>query len=115
MSSSDQQFDYEAYIAQKQVEMQTPPDMLRDFVKKATGQEPEPPKRLMFGETNEVYDVRTRNGQEVIIRVSHEQEETFGKEKWAIEQCQKTGVPVPDVLLVEDVTTDSKFRSICPW
>lgn len=113
MSSSDQQADYETYIAQKHAEMQTPSEMLSGFVKKATGQDSEPPKRLMLGETNEVYDVRTKNGQEVIIRVSHSEEDTFGKEKWAIEQCQKAGVPVPGVLLVEDLTTDGKFRSVC--
>lgn len=113
MSSSDQQSDYETYIAQKHAEMQTPPEMLGEFVRKATGQAPDTQKRLMFGETNEVYDVKTKDGQEVIIRVSHEEDEAFGKEKWAIEQCQQAGVPVPNVLLVEDITTDGKFRSIC--
>lgn len=113
MSSFDYQSDYEAYIAQKHTEMQTPPDMLSEFVKRATGQAADTQKRLMFGETNEVYDVKTKGGQEVIIRVSHEEDETFEKEQWAIEQCQTVGVPVPNVLLVEDVTTDGKFRSIC--
>src|ERR1700682_2001365 len=114
MSNQDQQqAEYDEYLSRKHSEMVTSPEMVDSFVQKATGDKVETQKRLMRGEANEVYDVTTTSGEEVIVRVSNEEYETFGKEKWAIEQCQQIGVPVPKVLLVEDDRTEGKFRSVC--
>ncbi len=113
MSQTDQQTEYDEYLTRRHADKVTASEMIDSFVQKATGDKVEAQKRLMLGEANEVYDVTTTSGEAVIVRVSHEEYEAFGKEKWAIEQCQKVGVPVPKVLLVEDVRTDGKFRSIC--
>ncbi len=114
MSQSDQQqVEYDEYLSRKHAEMVTPPEMIDSFVQKATGEKVKDQKHLMKGEANEVYNVTTTSGEEVIVRVSHEEFEAFGKEEWAIEHCQQVGVPVPKVLLVENDNTNDKFRSFC--
>ena len=113
MSKSTNNNEYESYIEKKHAEMQTPVENIDDYVRKATHQGISNIKRLMRGEANEVYDITLNQGQQIIVRISHNRYGSFGKEGWAMEQCKKNGIPVPNVLMIEDDETKEKFRSIC--
>jgi aminoglycoside phosphotransferase (APT) family kinase protein len=45
--------------------------------------------------------VALATGEAVIVRLHHGEERHFAPERWAIERARRAGVPVPDVLLVE--------------
>ena len=80
----------------------------KDVVRKAI----EERKRIVAGEVNEVYDVQTEDGN-LIVRISREEENRFIPEKWAIEKSGEAGVPVPEVLLVDEAE-DKAFLFIDP-
>lgn len=114
MSTKDSiDLDYEAYLADKHSRRKTDSKTIHEVIMKATGQELVDLKRLILGEVNEVYDVELDNGKNVILRISHHEWASFGKEKWAMEHSKAEGVPIPEVLFVEDFYRDGKFRSVC--
>jgi len=78
----------------------------------ATGSPPASSSRIPIGESNQVYDVATEDGQHVIVRMSYESDPVFEHERWAIERCAEHGISVPRVLLVERVSLDPPI-SIC--
>lgn len=71
-------------------------------ITKATNQSIKNLNRITSGEVNEVYDVALQDNTHVIIRISRLENTSFSKEKWAIEQVSKIGVPAPEILLIED-------------
>jgi aminoglycoside phosphotransferase (APT) family kinase protein len=105
--------EYQKYLTEQQGKIGSTPQFIDSVVSKATGSRIKNNKRLMVGETNEVYDVQTEENQSVIVRVAHYDWGSFKKEKWAFEESGKKGVPVPKVLLVEDSTDGGKFTSVC--
>ncbi|MBU0570174.1 phosphotransferase [Patescibacteria group bacterium] len=79
---------------------------LEDVALKATGNGIKKYKRILDGEVNEVYDVKTKTGN-VIVRFSQE-EDGFTLENWAIGESKKKDVPVPKILFVGDVKNGEK-------
>lgn len=107
--------DYQAFIKAKHERLfNTPPAIIDDAVRKATGSSPIGNERIIKGEANDVHAVKTEDGREIIIRISRSQEaeSQFQKERWAIEQCAKAGVPVPRVLYLETLRYEGKPLSI---
>lgn len=113
MSSDEEALEHKQYLARKHAQMITPPEMVGQFVKQAVGSDLKDQKRLILGESNEVYDVTVENGLQVIVRISHDEDDTFDKEKWATEKCLEVNIPVPKVLYVDNNNLDGKFRSVC--
>lgn len=97
---------YRDYIKEKHAKFNTQDFLINEEVKKATGSEPVSKKKLMLGEVNEVYDIATKSGQQVIVRISRDKHNGLEKEEKGIELVKKVGVPVPEVLLVETVKSD---------
>jgi len=54
--------------------------------------------KIINGEINEVYSIDLQNHGDAVIRISRHKKSNFPHEKWAIEQAEKAGVPVPKVL-----------------
>lgn len=100
--------DYQTFLIRKHKKFTTPTNIINKVVEKATGSTVATKKRLILGEINEVYDITTKDGQNVIARVSRSEGSRFEAEKWAIEQCKKAGVPVPTVLFVDKQEVDGK-------
>jgi len=69
-------------------------------------------KKLEVGENNEVYDIKTESGQEVIIRI-HRESPRFEKERWALERCAEIGIPVPTILLIRDIVENGQDLQVC--
>ena len=77
----------------------SPAEVVEAAVVAATGSAAATTERLLHGESNEVYDVSTEDGQRVVVRLSPRRPSLFPAERWAIEQSAAAGVPAPDVLL----------------
>ena len=79
----------------------TTPDSVVDLlVRRATGAGLNTRSRIVGGEGNEVWALTTRAGDDLILRVSRST--TFAAEQWATDQARRMGVPVPEILLVDD-------------
>lgn len=91
--------DYQKYIEKKHSTFAVEPGIITDAVEKAVGTKPLNIKRIIAGEVNEVYNVVTSKGN-VIVRISHSENNRFLSEKWAIEMSHEAGVLVPEVLYI---------------
>jgi len=78
----------------------TPDEVINHLVRSASSSAVGTRSRIIGGEGNEVWSITTRSGDDLILRVSRST--TFAAELWATEQARRMGVPVPEVLLVED-------------
>jgi aminoglycoside phosphotransferase (APT) family kinase protein len=107
--------DYQAFLMAKHERLvKTPPGVIDEIVRKATGSSPTEKQRIIKGEANEVHAVKIENSREVIVRINRESEaeSRFQSERWAIEQAAKADVPVPRVLLVESLALEGKSVGI---
>jgi aminoglycoside phosphotransferase (APT) family kinase protein len=112
--SEKESMDYQTFIKDKHELFRTPHEIIDAAILKATGSPVSGKCRIIKGEANEVHDVKTEDGQEVVIRIAHNHwsKETFQKEKWALEECAKVGVPVPTVLHLENLVHDGQHLMI---
>lgn len=78
----------------------TPPDVLNRLVLRATGSAPAERSRIIGGEGNEVWSIRTNSGIYLILRISRSG--SYSTEQWATEQARTMGVPAPEILLVDN-------------
>jgi aminoglycoside phosphotransferase (APT) family kinase protein len=107
--------DYVAFIKDKHERLfNAPHEIIEDTIFKATGSRIAGKDRIIKGESHEVHSITTENGQEVIIRIGHNDWDagSFQKEKWALDQCAEIGIPVPKVLLLESLEHEGRPLSI---
>jgi aminoglycoside phosphotransferase (APT) family kinase protein len=78
----------------------TPDAIIRRLVHRARGSAVAARSRIIGGEGNEVWAITTRSGEDLILRVSRST--PFAAEQWATDQARQVGVPVPEILLVDD-------------
>jgi aminoglycoside phosphotransferase (APT) family kinase protein len=83
--------------------MHTPAGLIAASVRRATGERPASSRRVIDGEINEVYEITTGGGREIIVRIGHDEDPRFEAERWALDAVRARGVPTPEVLLVETV------------
>jgi aminoglycoside phosphotransferase (APT) family kinase protein len=100
------------YIKSLQEKMTTPDGVIESAIRDNLQSSVESKQRIFAGEDNEVYDTLLKNGQNVIVRISRKGPIEFRKESWAMGQCKKVGVPVAEVLFIQDVELDEKTVSI---
>ena len=93
---------YQQYLEQKHSQFAVSPEVVEAAVEKAVGKKPISISRIISGEVNEVYDAGTE-GDNVIVRISHNDENRFIPEKWAIDKARELGIPAPEILLIEEV------------
>src|SRR3989344_2368633 len=105
--------DYQSFREKKHERFHTPQEIIDSAIEKAAGSRISKQERIVAGETNEVHFIQTEDGQELVIRIHHGDKPKFEKERWAIEQCSKAGVPVPKVLLVEKFDIESELIEVC--
>jgi len=70
-------------------------------------------RRIIAGEANEVYDIRTSDERDLIVRISRDREKDFEQERWAIDQCRKRDVPVPTILAIKHFCEGTNPIDIC--
>ena len=80
----------------------SPAEVVEAAILEATGSPAATTERLLHGESNEVYDATTEDGQRVVVRLNPRRPSLFPAERWAIERSAAAGVPVPEVLLADE-------------
>ena len=91
----------------------TPPSLINEYVRKATGGAIAQASRIILGQDNEVYDVISDKNHQFIVRVSHKENHRFEAERWALNAARKVGVPTPQVLLIEQAAYDNSTVTFC--
>ena len=105
--------EYNRYLRSLHSKKQTPEEIIRSIVKEGTGKAFVSKRKIMAGEVNEVYEVYLSDGTSVILRISPKSSNDFQKEQWAINECKKIGVPVPNIILIKNQMIDSKEHGFC--
>lgn len=100
---------YRKYLEKKHSAFATSDDLIKSIVQKATGSELISKNKIIEGEVNEVYDVKTKEGKNVIVRISRLGRESFESEERVIRLARMAEAPAPKVLLIEDATEDSNI------
>ncbi len=91
----------------------TPPRLIHEYVRKATGDAIAQASRIILGQDNEVYDVTSDKNHKFIVRVSHKENHRFEAERWALNAAREVGVPTPHVLLIEQAVHDNVTVTFC--
>jgi aminoglycoside phosphotransferase (APT) family kinase protein len=91
----------------------TPQDIVTNIIRSSIGQDIERVERIVRGESNEVYGIRTQQKNDVILRIGHWDKRTFEREQWAVEQAAVVGVPVPSILAVGEELTSGAPTYYC--
>ncbi len=91
----------------------TPPGLINEYVRKATGSAIAQASRVVLGLDNEVYDVTTTSDHQLIVRISHKDDPRFKAERWALNAARNAGVPTPQVLLVEPAEYNDIAVTFC--
>ena len=112
-SANKQHNPYQKYLEGKHGRLNTPNELIREVVKKATNSTLAAKKRIIEGEINEVYEVTTKDKQVVIVRISRLKHPRFDAEKKAIRLALMAGVPAPKVLLIEKTKKDKESLTFC--
>ncbi len=106
-------FDYKKFVEEKHAKFRTPQHIIDGTIRKVTKSTILSSERLLKGEANEVYDIKLENDKHLILRISRDTENPFLKEKWAMEKSAEVGVPVADVLHIDEEETESSKIFLC--
>ena len=105
---------YEEWLRGHHAQFGTPFEAIDDLVRRATGSGVARIERLGRGESNEVHAVRSSNGDEVIVRINHNDgAAAFRRAEAVIGRAGVIGIPVPDSLLIEELEVDGGERGVC--
>lgn len=98
--------EHRDYLEARHAGWRTPKDALSALVRRAAGKEAVAFERVVEGNNNEVYVVRTDAQDQYITRITHAGESGASEEAWCLRTCADAGVPVPEVLAAESIEID---------
>ena len=104
---------YEKHLTELHAKQTVPAEVVDDILGVFSSAPVVAKQRIIAGEINEVYDVAFADAVHVIVRISHDEDQTFEHAQWAIRECALRGVPVPEVLGVWDRSTSNQLLHIC--
>lgn len=104
--------EYQLFRQRKHETFNTPPEVISRLIERAVHAPISAKERIINGETNEVYAV-TAAGRELIVRIHHGPKNRFAKEAWIFKQCAAIGIPVPEMLLVDELDLEGKPAKVC--
>ncbi|MDQ5901134.1 MAG: hypothetical protein QG600_712 [Patescibacteria group bacterium] len=104
---------YNDHLKQLHDHLVTPHEVIQTVVKEATGKSFKEKRKIIAGESNEVYEVTFDDNDSVIVRISRNGNSVFFREKWAITQAHLLHIPVPHILLIKDFFFDETTYSFC--
>ena len=99
-----------AFIKAKQKSFSTPQAVIDTVIHRAVGSSTVGIERIMKGVDNEVYAVETAGGDQLVVKISRNEESgsRLGKERWAIEQCAKAEIPVSQIVSLDTIEFEDK-------
>lgn len=104
---------FDDWLKARHNKMSTPLELINTYVQKAVKSPIANANRLVIGQMNEVYDIATKDGQNIIVRISPQEDPRFEAERWALDASRKAGVPTPKVFLVERAEFNKKPVTFC--
>lgn len=105
--------NYQSFLENLHGKLNTSDEVLEAVVKNAVGYGVKEKTKVVEGEVNEVYDITPTHGENIIVRISRAEHNRFEAEKWALDKCRETGVPVPLTHLISEVETDKEKLHVC--
>ncbi|GIX08253.1 MAG: hypothetical protein KatS3mg115_2656 [Candidatus Poribacteria bacterium] len=102
----------ESSISAIHVGFSAPEHVVFETVRRATGELPVSKTRVIAGYDSEVYFVQTKAKGRYVLKIRRRGEVTYQEEAWAIERCRTAGVPVPEVLLVDQVPLEEGLHEV---
>lgn len=99
-----------SYVRDLHASVSTPHAVLASLVRRAVDGDLDQVQRIVEGYDNEVYRVRTSEGQDVVVRIRRfgGNHDSARIEADAITQARAIGVPGPEVLLLDTVSLDGR-------
>ena len=94
---------YQSYLEARHAAFATPRPLVDAMVRRATSQPATSLARLVRGNDNEVYIARLPQGEDVVVRIHRSGSCSLAEEAWPLGMARSVGVPVPEVLLVDQV------------
>ncbi len=85
----------DTFLQHRQASYKTSRQDLTTIIRKTLNDEIDALFPVKQGYANEVYSVRTKKGQDVIIRIQQQGVTGFKQEAWAMSRARSLGVPVP--------------------
>jgi aminoglycoside phosphotransferase (APT) family kinase protein len=113
MPSQPDSSDYQNYLKEKAAKVNTPRELIEGVIQQTLHANTQSIERIIHGEVNEVYRISTNQNQNLILRISQNTDERYAKERWAIEQSENAGVPVPKILSLTTLTTEQGPLTFC--
>lgn len=104
---------YQKYLEQRHQKFNTADSLIENVVKEATNSSIDTKQKLLKGEENEVYEIVTSSRKKIIVRIHRGDHNAFLAEKWAIDRCEKLGLPVPKILLIKSADVEDKKMYFC--
>jgi hypothetical protein len=105
--------EYAQHLRDVHSKLATPEEFILEALKDVTAGGIVSKRRIIAGEANEVYDIRTSDERDLIVRISRDREKDFEQERWAIDQCMKRDVPVPTILAIKHFSEGADPIDIC--
>ena len=93
----------QSFLKQRHSKFSTPQEEIFNLVIKATGEKPIKRTKVVKGYDNEVYFVDTKKGNTYVVKIRWFGSVTYKEEAWVLKQCKKANVPVPKILLLDEV------------
>lgn len=104
--------DYKEYL-RSLPKQKIPDEIIRTIVKEGTGIDMSSKRKIIAGEVNDVYEITLEDNSRTIIRISPHGPPDFKQEQWAIKECKRVGIQVPEILLIKYVTINSRKHGFC--
>ncbi len=108
MSANPHSSEYQNFLDQKHASLIAPEELVLETVRDITGASLLEKSRIVKGEINEVYKGKISDGREIIIRIGRSEFVKFQRERWALAQCARVGVPVPVVYGIQSTKHEGK-------
>src|SRR5688500_13232609 len=93
------------FLADLHAQFGTPREHVVELVRRVTGSEVAAVQRITRGYDNEVHRVDLESGARVFVRIRRD-EGGYDDEAWAMSQARDHGVPVPEVIGIDEVAAD---------
>ncbi len=103
---------YQQHLSRLHAGLETPEPVILAALAQVSRAPIESRRRIVEGEANEVHGFRLADGLEVVMRIARNAR-GFEQERWAIEACAREGVPVPEILLIQQVESESGRVDLC--
>jgi aminoglycoside phosphotransferase (APT) family kinase protein len=105
--------EYARHLAQLHARFRAPRRIIRQAARELTKNAIASTRRIVAGESNEVYAIEFSDGLEVIMRIARGSTMGFAHERWAIERCADLDIPVPGVLVTVRYGSAREALDVC--